>query len=56
MAGGQAEPPKGMVLDISAHCQICFESVDEAEYFPIEKILKWKCSKAHISFIEEFKL
>jgi hypothetical protein len=52
----EAEAPKGMVIDGGFSCQECFEQVDEAEYFRLEKILKWKCSEGHISYVEEFVL
>jgi len=50
------EAPKGIVIDGAFGCQTCYEQCDEAEYFPIEKILRWKCSEGHMSYIEEFTL
>lgn len=52
----RAEAPEGIQIDGAFGCQTCYEQVDEAEYFPVEKILKWKCSESHISYIEEFIL
>jgi hypothetical protein len=56
MAAEKKEPRKGMEVDIDVACQTCFEYVDLAEYFNIEKLLRWKCSQGHISFIEDFRL
>lgn len=50
------EAPKGMEIDGSFGCQVCYEQVEEAEYFQVERILKWKCSQGHVSFIEDFVL
>lgn len=50
------EPRKGMEIDGSFGCQTCDLEVEEAEYFNIEKVLKWKCANGHISYIEDFKL
>lgn len=57
MEGGEPkrETPT-MSLDVDVSCQICFEYVDDATYYPVEKLLKWKCSQGHISFMEEFRL
>jgi hypothetical protein len=56
MAAERREPRVGMEVDIDVSCQTCFEYVDTAEYFNIEKLLRWKCSQGHISFIEDFRL
>lgn len=55
---GQSKPsaPKGEVIDVDVLCQRCFITVDEAEYFYIEKLLKWVCSEGHVSYLEEFRL
>jgi hypothetical protein len=50
------EAPKGMEISGAFGCQTCREQCDDAEYFRIEKILKWKCSEGHISYIEDFEL
>jgi hypothetical protein len=58
------EPPKkpvddlpvGMVIDGTFVCMTCGETCDEAEYFPVEKILIWFCSAEHRSAIEGFNL
>jgi hypothetical protein len=52
----QDEAPKGMEIDGAFGCQTCFEQCDIAEYFGLERILKWKCSLGHISYIEDFYL
>lgn len=52
----EAEAPKGMPIDGGFSCQTCYEQVDEAEYFRMEKILRWKCSEGHVSYVEEFIL
>lgn len=51
-----AETPEGMEISGAFGCQTCHEQVDDAEYFNIEKILKWKCSQGHVSYIEDFVL
>ncbi len=48
--------PKGETIDLDGMCQRCFENVDEAEYFYIEKLLKWVCSQGHVSYLEDFVL
>lgn len=52
----QEEAPKGMPVDGAFGCQTCYEQCDDAEYFRVEKILKWTCSEGHISYIEDFVL
>jgi len=52
----ESEKPKGFEIDGAFGCQTCFEQCDIAEYFSVEKILKWKCSEGHISFVEDFIL
>jgi hypothetical protein len=52
----EADKPEGMPVEGGFSCQTCYEQVDVAEYFRIEKILKWKCSEGHISYVEEFVL
>lgn len=44
------------ILDGTYGCQTCDEHVEEAEWFITQKILRWKCSAGHMSFIEEFSL
>ena len=51
-----AEKPVGIPIDGGFGCQVCHEHVDVAEYFNVEKILKWKCSEGHISYVEDFVL
>lgn len=34
----------------------CEECVHDAKYFHVAKILVWKCSRGHKSFIEDFRL
>lgn len=48
--------PRGMEISGSFGCQVCFEQCDDAEYFRIEKILKWTCSEGHVSYVEEFDI
>lgn len=36
----------------SFECHACSDVVDEAEYSPAQKVLKWTCSQGHDSFIE----
>ncbi len=54
--GGKKEPIKGELVQGTFGCQTCYEYMDDAEYFHLQKLLKWKCSSDHISFIEEFTL
>lgn len=49
------QKPEGVIIDGTFGCQRCSESVDEAEYFPVEKFLRWKCSQGHLSYIEDFR-
>lgn len=53
---GDETKPVGMDIDFDGSCQLCHEYVDKAEYFPVEKILRWVCSSNHISFVQDFKL
>lgn len=48
--------PKGEVIDVDVTCQRCFVPVDEAEYYFVEKLLKWVCPQGHVSYIEDFRL
>jgi hypothetical protein len=50
------EAPKGVLIAVSANCMICDEQCDEAEYFPVEKVLVWYCKDEHKSLIENFSL
>jgi hypothetical protein len=52
----QEEPAQGMEIGGSFSCQTCNETVDEAEWFQPEKILRWVCSAKHLSYIEGFSL
>jgi hypothetical protein len=52
----QQEAPKGIEIDGAFGCQTCYEQCDIAEYFAVEKILKWRCSENHLSYIEDFYL
>ncbi|QGH76394.1 hypothetical protein SEA_DAUBENSKI_86 [Streptomyces phage Daubenski] len=48
--------PQGILIDGTFVCMTCNESCDEAEYFPVEKILVWLCTNEHRSAIEGFSL
>lgn len=37
-------------------CQFCPEIVLEATYFPMDQVLKYRCTQDHVSFIENFKV
>jgi len=50
------EALQGVLIDGSFVCMTCDETCDEAEYFPIKKILVWTCSDGHDSAIENFNL
>jgi hypothetical protein len=48
--------PQGILIDVTANCMTCDDVVDEAEYFPVEKLLVWICTEGHKSAIENFNL
>lgn len=48
--------PQGILIDVTANCMTCDDVVDEAEYFPVEKLLIWICIAGHKSAIENFNL
>lgn len=48
--------PPGILIAVSANCMTCDDVVDEAEYFPVEKLLVWICIAGHKSAIENFNL
>jgi len=50
------EPKMGMEVECDVTCQVCHEYVDGAEYFHVEKLLRWTCSQGHVSFVEEFRI
>ncbi|QAX95820.1 hypothetical protein SEA_TEUTSCH_84 [Streptomyces phage Teutsch] len=50
------ELPMGIVIDGSFVCMTCGHVCDEAEYFPVDKILVWICAEEHKSAIENFNL
>jgi hypothetical protein len=50
------DAPVGTLIDGSFGCQVCHEQVDEAKYYVRERVLLWRCSQKHESFIEEFML
>jgi hypothetical protein len=52
----EEEAPKGIHVDGAFGCQTCYEQCDDAEYFRVEKILKWTCSEGHVSYVEDFVL
>lgn len=50
------QPKKGIEVEADVTCQVCHVYVDTAEYFHVEKLLRWVCPEGHKSFIEEFNL
>lgn len=40
----------------SFSCQSCIDDADEAEYYPVEHLLIWKCQDGHTSYLENFSL
>jgi hypothetical protein len=50
------EAPIGVLIDGTFACMTCNETCDEAEYFPVEKVLVWLCNAQHKSVIENFSL
>jgi hypothetical protein len=48
--------PMGIPVDGTFRCQLCPLTVDEAEYFQIQRVLRWKCEEGHVSLIEKFDL
>lgn len=51
-----ADLPPHQPLFGAFSCQTCYEDVEEATYFHIDGVLKWKCSEGHVSFAENFRL
>lgn len=35
-------------------CQFCRETVGEGKYYPLQKVLRYVCSKEHINILEDF--
>lgn len=48
--------PEGREINGMYRCQFCQAFVFNATYFPVDKILKYKCADGHVSFIEDFKV
>lgn len=48
--------PVGIEIDGTFECQTCLEWVIVAHYDNINKLLVWKCSEQHTSFIKDFSL
>ncbi len=45
-----------IVIDGAFGCATCFEQVDQARYYPDDRVLAWRCSETHVSSIEDFIL
>lgn len=50
------ETPVGVLVDGTFACMTCDELCEEAQYFPVEKVLIWFCTEEHKSAIENFNL
>jgi hypothetical protein len=52
------EPERPDQVDFEGvyQCHFCDEKVYRAVYLPEEKILTWKCSNGHKSFLEKFSI
>lgn len=48
--------PRGVLIDGAFTCMTCEDIVDEAEFFPVDKMLVWVCITGHKSAIENFNL
>lgn len=48
--------PEFMEVEGSFGCQLCFQQVDQAKYYPLDQILIWECPSGHKSYAEEFVL
>ncbi len=51
-----ATKKEGIKVDISGNCGVCYSDVDEAEYFPEHRVLRYVCQNTHISYLEDFML
>jgi hypothetical protein len=49
-------PPMSVVIDGVFSCQMCSLEAEEADYYPADGVLKWKCPEGHLSFAENFGL
>lgn len=49
-------PPIAVIIDGVFGCQLCNGEAEEAEYFPADGVLKWKCEQGHLSYAENFSL
>lgn len=50
------EVPVGISIDGTFVCMTCGFCCDEAQYFPVEKLLVWFCEEEHKSYIENFTI
>ncbi|AXH67271.1 hypothetical protein SEA_WOFFORD_85 [Streptomyces phage Wofford] len=46
----------GIIIEGDFRCMTCGESVEIAEFLPVDKMLGWLCSEGHKSMIENFTL
>lgn len=40
-------------VDGTFECEACGEYVSTARFFRLDKILTWKCSQEHLSYLQE---
>lgn len=48
--------PQGREIMGTYRCQFCDAFVFHATYFPIDEVLKYRCSEDHLNFLENFKV
>lgn len=56
IAAQETKREPGLVLDISGNCGVCYEDVDEGEYFANHQVLRMQCPQGHVSYLEDFRL
>ena len=50
----QGGEPEGVMTYGTYMCQFCNEMVFEGKYFPVDRVLSYKCTKDHLSIVENF--
>lgn len=55
-SGGPTGKPEGIIIDGAFGCQVCHVQVEEAEYFPEDRLLIWQCESGHNSHIEDLMM
>lgn len=50
------QKPESREIGGMYQCQFCPKYVFGATYFPLDKVLKYKCEDGHLSFLEDFRV